>query len=418
MSTLVTLTKRQETGALATLTAIQFTHILDFMIMMPLGSQLMREFSLSPAAFSHLVAAYGVSAAVAGLISSLVLDRVSRRPALLWLYVGFAASTLFCALAPTAAILLVARSAAGTFGGVASSVLSAYIGDIIPPERRGRATGFVMTSFPIASVLGVPVSLTLATRFSWHAPFVFLAACSVVIWVFAWRILPHIPRAEGARMGREQFVGLFTHGVHLRALAVTASLVLAGNCIIPFLAPSLVSNVGLTEQQLPLVYLAGGLATLVSTPLVGRWSDAADKLHVIAWMSLLAGAVAFTITRLGPNPLWLAMVITALFMVGMSGRFGPCTAMVSNAIEARYRGGFMAINSSVQQAAAGAAQLLAGMLVTRDSSGRLVGLPTLGTLAVGMIALNLVLTWWLREAAPHAARTPPREAVVPIPEVD
>jgi DHA1 family inner membrane transport protein len=278
-----------ERALLVALAAIQFTHIMDFMIMMPLGAGLMRVFSISPAQFSLLVASYGLAAAVTGFLGGFVLDRFDRKQALLLLYAGFGLATLACALAPTYGFLMAARVAAGACGGVAGSLVTAMVGDAIPPERRGRAMGTVMTAFPVASVLGVPVGLLLAGSLGWHAPFFMLAGLSVAIWCLARRVLPHIERPLSEVHPVRQMFEIVTHRVHLRGFLLSAVLVFAGAIVIPFMAPSMIANVGLNEQwQVPLVYLFGGACTFFTMPWFGRLSDRHDKLYVLGWVSLIA----------------------------------------------------------------------------------------------------------------------------------
>jgi DHA1 family inner membrane transport protein len=397
-------TPARERVILLTLMAVQFTHVLDFMIMMPLGSHLMRVFQISPAQFSYLVAAYGIAAAITGFAGGFVLDRFDRKHALLTLYAGFGIATLACALAPTYPALLIARFAAGACGGVASSVVTAMVGDLIPPVRRGRAMGNVMVAFPIASVMGVPIGLILAEHFEWHAPFFLISALSVFVGLIAYHALPplrphHVPAHPWTQMR-----AILAEPIHQRGFIMSAALVFAGGVVIPFLAPTLVANVGLTEAQLPLIYLAGGLCTIVTTPFIGRMSDRHDKLHVLGWVSVSAAIVVLILTNLAPVPLWVAVAMSALFMVSMSGRFTPAMAMMTNAIGARYRGGFMSVNSAVQQASSGVANLTAGLIVSTDLQGRIVGYPRIGVLSVFFFGLTYFLASRVRKAAPHAAK--------------
>ncbi len=389
---------------LLTLAAVQFTHVLDFMIMMPLGSHLMRVFDIAPSQFSHLVAAYGLAAAISGFAAGFVLDRFDRKHALLFLYSGFGLATLACAFAPGYLTLLFARLAAGAFGGVASSVVVAMVGDVIPPHRRGRAMGTVTVAFPIASVLGVPTGLLLAEHFEWHAPFFLLAGLSVIVWVLIFRALPPLRAQHAPEHPWQQMKAILGDRIHQRAFVMSAALIFAGAVVVPFLAPAMVVNVGLTEAQLPLIYLAGGACTFFTTPWIGRLSDRFDKLHVLGWVTLAASVVVLALTHLGRAPLAVAMVATALFMITMSGRFGPAMSMVTNAIGARYRGGFMSVNAAIQQASSGIANLTAGLLVSADASGRIVGYPRVGFVAVGFFALTFVLAARLRRLAPHAAK--------------
>ncbi len=394
-----------ERTILLTLAAVQFTHILDYMIVMPLGAGLMRVFELSPPQFSRLTAAYGFAAAAAGLLGGFVLDRIDRKRALLWLYAGFILSTLACALAPTYHALLLARLSAGVFGGLAGSVVVAMVADVVPPERRGRGMAFVMSAFPLASVAGVPLGIKLATRFEWHAPFFLLVGLGVLILGAIVYFLPSRPPAPDTVHASPlaQMNGLLAEPVHWRAFAVTAALVTAGGCMIPFMAPSLVANVGISEERLLLVYLFGGAATFFSTPFIGRLTDRHDKFHVLAALTGPAILATLLVTHLGPAPLWSVLLVTSLFFVGMSGRFGPASTLVANSVAPRFRGGFMSLNSAVQQGASALANLVGGLLITRDAAGHLLGYGRVGWLATGAFLLTLVLAHRLRAAAPHAA---------------
>ncbi|MCU0794061.1 MAG: MFS transporter, partial [Opitutaceae bacterium] len=275
---------RSERTILLTLAAIQFTHVLDFMIMMPLGAELMEVFALTPGQFSQLVAAYGGAAALAGLSGGLFIDRMERRRALVLFYAGFILATLACAFAPTHPTLLAARFLAGVFGGLAGSLVVACVGDVVPPERRGRGMAFVMSAFPLASIAGVPLGILLANRFEWHAPFFLIVALALPTLALALQLLPRRPADPAAIAAHpfQQLRTLLSEPIHWRGFAVTASLVGASGAIIPFMAPSLVANVGLAENQLPWVYFFGGLATFASTPLIGWLTDRHDKLHVLA----------------------------------------------------------------------------------------------------------------------------------------
>jgi DHA1 family inner membrane transport protein len=403
------LTKGRELTTLLALGAVQFTHIIDFMIMMPLGAQLMRVFDITPAQFTHLVASYGLAAAVSGFVGGFFMDRFDRKRALVITYAGFGLATLACASAPTHHWLLVARLAAGAFGGLAGSLVSAMIADVIPPERRGRATSVVMSAFPLASILGVPAGLILAGKYGWHAPFFMLAGCAALNLVLASLALPHLRTAVKDHRPIRQMREILSDGIHQRALALGTVLIMGGGCLVPFVAPSMVANMGIAESQLPVAYAVGGACAFVSMPIVGWLSDHVDRLRLLTWISVAAGVVAIVMTRLGPSSLVFVSVMMALFMVTMSGRFAPAMTMVTNAVESRYRGGFMAVNAALQQAASALATALAGVFVTRDPAGHLVGYHILGYVAVGFFALTVVLGTVLRNAAPHVAAPGPRK---------
>ncbi len=383
----------QEKILLYVLAAIQFTHILDFMIVMPLGPRLMGIFRISPAQFGLIVSTYTFSAGLFGLVAAWFIDRFDRKRALLCLYAGFGLGTLACALAPDYHFLVAARFLAGGFGGVATATILAMIGDAIPPQRRGEAMGTLFSSFSLASIAGVPVGLFLANHLGWHAPFYLLAGLSAAITVMAALTLPSM--REHLRRGKqkpwEEMRFILSRANHWRAFALTVVMTMAGFLIIPYLSPSLVANVGLSNEQLPLIYLFGGAATFFSMRWIGRLSDRLGLLRIFIAVSIIAMFPILIISRLPPTPLWAALIVTTCFMVFTSGRFIPGMAMVTNSVQAQYRGGFMSLNSAIQQFASGLASLLAGAIIVSGTGGRLEHYGTVGLIGAGCVAASILL---------------------------
>src|SRR5881394_1202365 len=305
------------------LAAIQFTTVVDFLIIMPLGPQYMRVFAINPGQFGLIVSAYAVSAGICGIAASFFLDRFDRKLALLSLYSGFTIGTLFCALAPTYPLLVAARVVAGAFGGVAGALILAIVGDVVPEERRGAAMGLVMSSFSVASICGVPLGLLLASRLNWHVPFFALAGLCVVVLLAALRVMPslqghlHHARAESSAA---RMLAVLGHADHQMAFVFMAALTCTGFLIFPYIANYMVANVGLSEKQLPLIYLSGGCCTIFSMNWIGRWADRAGKLRVFIIMSLAAAVPILTLTNLSRVSLLAAVGVSTLLMVCMSGR--------------------------------------------------------------------------------------------------
>lgn len=387
----------RELPLLLVLATVQFTTLLDFLIMMPLGPQYMRVFGISPAQFGIMVSAYAVSAGIAGLISGIFLDRFDRRPALAVLYSGFALGTLFCALAPNYHALTAARAIAGAFGGVSMAVILAIIGDVIPDIRRGRAMGLVMSSFSLASVLGVPLGLWLANVFSWHAPFYLLAAGSLPVLAAAWRYVPPIPPAADARtldaFGRVWQI--ISRPSHLRAYAFIGTMTMAGFCVIPYISPYMVKNVGMLETELPYIYLAGGACTIFSMNLVGRLADRFGKRRLFGIMILCAMGATLLLTSLPPVKTPAAVLVTTLYMISMSGRFVPAMALMTSAVEPEYRGGFMGISSAIQHLSSGLGSFAGGLILGEGTGGRLTHYPAAGFLSVAIALASLGLCFTL-----------------------
>jgi predicted MFS family arabinose efflux permease len=385
---------------LYTLAAVQFTHIMDFMIMMPLGPQFMRAFGITPTQFGFLVSVYSFSAGALGFAAGFFMDKFDRKRALLVLYSGFVLGTLCCALAPNYFTLLLARIVAGGFGGVSASVVLAIVGDVVPFERRGRAMGVIMTAFSLASILGLPVGLIFAGWFSWHAPFLLLVGLGVAIIVTARLTLPALPPHghASAHVAWEQMRTILTHTNHHRAFALIAVLTASSALIYPYLTPSMVTNAGLPESYMSLIYVFGGGATLLTSPYFGKLADRLGKLKVFTWLILLSVIPTLAIANLVPVPVWVVLLITTSYMIFTSGRFVPAMAMITASVEPRYRGGFMSVNSAVQQVAAGVATSVAALLVSSDAHGRLVGYGQAGWLSLAMVLASVLIIRHLRMA--------------------
>jgi len=388
------------------LAAIQFTAVVDFLIILPLGPQYMRVFNINPAQFGVIVSSYAISAGISGIAAGFFLDRFDRKRALLGLYLGFTVGTLFCALAPTYHLLVAARALAGAFGGVVGALILAIVGDVIPEQRRGAAMGLVMSSFSVASICGVPIGLMLASNINWHVPFFVLAGLSLMILVAAAWVMPSL-RGHLARAHDEHPVArtlaVLGHADHQMAFVFMALLTFTGFVVFPNIANYMVMNVGLTEKQLPLIYLSGGLCTVFSMNWIGRWADRSGKLRVFVLMSLAATIPIVAVTNLPRAPLYVAIATSTLLMICMSGRMVPAMSMMTATIEARYRGGFMSINSSVQQFAAGLAAYLSGLIMVRAPSGELTHFPAIGALSVVCALACIYLAKFLKSPEQSAA---------------
>jgi predicted MFS family arabinose efflux permease len=379
------------------LAAVQFTHILDFMVLMPLGPQLMRLFDIQPYQFSNLVASYTFSAAVAGVVGAFFVDRFDRKPALLFCYGGFVLGTLACALAPTYETLLLARIVSGAFGGISGAMVLTVVGDVIPLPRRASAMGIIMSAFALASVAGVPLGLWLAAVWSWHAPFVIVVVLGSVIWWVAFFRFPSLRGhlASGGNPTARALAGLrelLTSRNTVTALGFMMVMVFGHFIIIPFLSPAMVANAGLQERELSYFYFAGGVASLLTARLVGRLADRYGRLLMFAITITGALLPIYLISHQGPAPVIVIMGVAALFFIFGGGRFIPGQAIVTSAVPARLRGSFMSLNSSVRDLAAGGASLLGGHIIVKDAlTGKLLHFPTLGWIAIGASLLSVVV---------------------------
>jgi predicted MFS family arabinose efflux permease len=389
---------KNEKMILLLLSAINFTHILDFMIMMPLGNYLMPFFHISPMQFSFLVGAYTLSAAVSGFSAAFFVDRYDRRKVLLLGYSGFVFGTLACGLAPTYLLLLIARIVAGLFGGIISAQVLSIISDLFAYERRGAAMGAVMSAFSIASTLGVPFSLYLANLFSWHAPFLLVGGLGFFIIFFVGKYVPpmmaHIQQTKSAHPF--QVVAEVAKNSNQRLALLFSGLIFLGHfLIIPFINPFLEFNRGYSKAQTPMVYLVGGIASFFAAHALGKLSDKVGKLKVFTTTVFFSLFLVWAITNM---PYWPFVFILLLFAIWFSlstGRAVTAQAMISNIVPAGQRGSFMSFNSSVQQLGSSIASFLAGAIVVRDSAGKIHHYYWLGYLSILILGFCLLLGRYL-----------------------
>ncbi|RDC65192.1 MFS transporter [Adhaeribacter pallidiroseus] len=366
------------------LAAIQFTHIIDFVIMMPLGPQLMRVFDISPKQFGLLVSAYTFAAAFSGFISTFFIDKFDRKNALLALYVGFIVGTFCCAIAPNYQILMLARVLAGAFGGVIGALVFSIIGDVVPEARRGSATGKVMAAFSAASIIGIPVGLYLASISSWHAPFFGLAGLSVLVLFVAIKFLPtmrgHLTNAVKTKPV-QLVLDIITNRNLLWALTLMIVLTLAGFTVVPFISPYMVGNIGFAETELAFIYLCGGLASVVTSQLAGKLADKYGKQRVFIYSALFSIIPIILVTNMPRVPHYVALIITTSFFIGFGARFVPAVSLLTSSVEKRLRGSFMSFQSSVQQLASGLSAFLAGLIIQKTPTGEILHFNTVGIIA-------------------------------------
>lgn len=384
---------RQEKTLLFTIAAIQFNHIVDFMIMMPLGPQLIRIFQITPQEFSFLVASYTLFAGLSGFVSSFFMDKWERKKLLLFFFLGFSLGTLACALSTSFTALLIARSIAGAFGGVLNSITLSIISDNFSYEKRGTALGWTSTSFSLASILGVPFSIFLANHFNWHSPFLFLGLLSLSLMILILKAIPSTPVISSERKDFFEPLRIVLHSKDLLyGLVFMLFLFLGQFTVIPFLSPSLVANAGLPEAQLPLIYLLGGGLSIIAAPQIGKLSDRIGKHKVFFIGALVSTIPIFFITHLSITPVYLILTCTGLFFVSMGFRMIPAMALISGAPSPEHRGSYMGLVSSVQSLSSALASSLAGAIIIKDpNSNRLLNYTYVGYIAIFFTFLAILV---------------------------
>ncbi|MGV8935087.1 MAG: MFS transporter [Gallionellaceae bacterium] len=408
MSQVIHLNNAQEKSLLRSLSGIQFSHILDVMIIMPLAPMLMRTFALSAVQFGLLVSAYTFMAAISSILAAMVIDRFDRRRVVLVFFAAFIVATMLCAVAPSYHLLLLARGLSGVFGGVLGSLVHVYIADCFAYEHRGRATGKITAAFSAATVLGVPFSLLLVTHtpLGWRAPFIVVATLAMVFWWMAYKAIPSIPTRMTDQRWSKTLVPMkqvLSHANHWRAFAYMFLMMMGGFTVIPYITLYSTLNLHFAETLLPVLYLSGGAFTFFTSQWIGRLADRHGKARVFRIVAVLAMLPILAMTNVTNIPWWGVLCITTPFFVFVSGRFVPGMAIITSSAIPHLRGTFMGINSAVQSIGSSIATLLAGFIITINANGMLEHYNIVGYIACSAILATLWLVGKIQIASTNPA---------------
>ena len=387
---------RYQIFLIAIIALLQFTVVLDFMVMAPLGAQLIRVLHIDPSHFGWVVSAYAFSAGISGIAAAGFADRFDRKKMLLFCYTGFILGTLFCGIASDYGFLLFARMFTGVFGGVLFSVNMAIIADLFPLEKRGRVMGYVQMAFAVSQVAGIPLGLFLANLYGWHMPFrmivVFCIPIGFVILRWMHPVTDHLAQ-RAKQKPLHHLLRTVSQKRYLRAFMATAFLSTGGFLMMPYSSTFLVHNVGVAESVLPVVFIVAGAVGLFMGPLIGKWSDRIGKYRMFIDGSILATIMVQIITHLSVVPLWEVLLLNTLMYTAVFSRMIPSQALISAVPDGAHRGAFMSINSSVQQLGGGIASAIGGLIIAQDSSGRLLHYDTLGLVTIGAFMICAVLMY-------------------------
>ena len=375
----------------------QFTVVLDFMVMSPLGDMLMKSMSLTTSQFGFAVLSYGVSAGLSGLLTAGFADSFDRKKLLLFFYIGFILGTLFCGLATNFPLLIAARIITGIFGGVIGSVSMAIVADLFTFQQRGRVMGFMQMGFGASQVLGIPISLYIANHWGWQSPFLMIVALAFLIWVLIVFKMQPITRHLEIRSEKSALTHLW-HTIAKRDYQIgflaTALLSLGGFMMMPWGSAFAINNLHVTTQQLPLLFMVAGISTLIIMPIIGKLSDRIDKFKLFTIASLWLSVVVLVYTNLTPVPFWTVMTVNVLMMMGIMSRMVPAMALATSLPDMKDRGAFMSINSSLQQMAGGLAAGISGMIVVQKTkTSPLEHYNTLGVIIVVITVICIFMVY-------------------------
>jgi predicted MFS family arabinose efflux permease len=385
---------------IAVLAILQFTVILDFMVLSPLGAILLTELNIKPTQFGLVVSVYAFSAGASGLLAAGFADKFDRKKLLLFFYSGFIMATFLCAIASSYQFLLGARIITGIFGGVISSICFAIITDLFQLEVRGRVMGFVQMSFAASQVLGLPIGLILANHFGWHSPFWMIATTAILAWIiiaiYMKPIIAHL-QSKYERNAFEHLWKTLSKRIYLKAFLATVFLATGGFMLMPFGSAFGINNLKISMNDLPLLYGVTGFTTIIFGPLLGKLSDSLGKYKLFVIGSFMSMLMVLIYTNLDETPLWIVITLNVILFIGISSRMISGSALMTAVPEQKDRGAFMSINSSIQQISGGIAAGVAGLIVVQSESGILKHYNLLGYVVVTSMLITIGLMYILND---------------------
>lgn len=382
---------------IALLSLTQFTVVLDFMVMSPLGDILMKSMDMNTTQFGFAVSGYAFSAGISGLLTAGFADRYDRKKLLLFFYIGFIVGTLFCGLSHTYMMLLFARIVTGLFGGVIGSISMAIIADLFPLQQRGRVMGFSQMGLSASQVLGIPISLYLSNVWGWQAPFLMIVALAAAVWVVTLLKMQPVNAHLNEQVERNAVKHLW-NTVKQRNYRIgfmaTAMLSLGGFMMMPWGSAFSVNNLHVSYEELPFLFMVSGIASLIIMPLIGKLSDRVDKFKIFMIASVWMMVMVIIYTHLTPVPFIVVITMNILFMAGIMSRMVPAIALTSSLPKMQDRGAYMSVSASLQQIAGGVAAAVGGLIVVQPTkTSPLEHYDTLGFVIVGLSAVSVYMVY-------------------------
>jgi predicted MFS family arabinose efflux permease len=380
----------------AILALTQFTVVLDFMVMSPLGDLLMKDLQVKPYQFGIVVSSYALAAGLSGFLTAGFADRFDRKRLLVFFYSGFIVGTLFCGFSNSYEQLVLARIVTGIFGGVMSSISMAIVADLFSLNQRGRVMGFMQMGFGLSQILGIPISLYIASKSNWQMPFYMIVCLSLIMLLAITLGMKPVRAHLDKKTDHSAFHHLLTtikNRNYRIGFMATAFMSLGGYFMMPWGSAFAVNNVGLSQNELPYLFMIVGVSTFLTMPLIGLLADKINKFQLFMSASIVMIAAVLIYVQLGQTTMFILILVNIFMMGGIMARMVPSQALTSSVPKLHDRGAFMSINSSLQQIAGGIAAIIGGKIVWQaNPNAPLMNFDVLGYVVVGVIIINIYLT--------------------------
>jgi predicted MFS family arabinose efflux permease len=341
-----------------------FTVSSQISVIIPVLPRVGAALSIPEPLYGTLVSAYAITLSVVALLGGPLSDRLGRHRIMLLGSIGMAATLFLHLTAHSYASLFCLRALTGISGGLLSGAAVAYIGDYFPRERRGWATGYVISGVAFGQMIGIPAGALLAERFDFRWAFVLFGALMAGTGALVWRVLPAVPPAHAhGRVTLRHLLGSY-RSLQRQPAAVMAVLsnLLAFTAIhvyLIYLPAWLERTLAFSSTQMASLFFVGGTASVLASPLVGRISDRVGQRPLIVSAFVVMGLAAL-LTTLLVSSAWSAYLVFTVMMFVMTLRNVPYQSLLTMLVADGQRGTLTSMSFSAGQIGMGLGGLVAG----------------------------------------------------------
>ncbi len=369
-----------------------FAASAQVIIVSPILPEIEAALGVPEAHLGWLITAYATMLGVFSLVAGPVSDRVGRRTILLIGSTVMAVTLLLHGLATTFWSLLAMRALSGAAGGVLSGAAVAYVGDYFPYERRGWASGWVMSGIAVGQILGIPAGKLLAAAAGYQWPFLAFGIVMIVAALLVWKAVPQPPVERASepvtvRGAARSYARLLAQRGPRAAMLAYLLMFFCIGLFVPYFPIWLERTVGLEARHIAGLFLFGGLANMVAGPLAGRLSDRIGRKPLVVASCVIFGVALLVVPGLVVGPL-SATLFFSIVMVSVALRMAPLQALVTELVTPQQRGQMMSAAIACGQVGMAVGAGVAGLVYARFS---LAGNAVAGAFFILLMAVVVVL---------------------------
>ena len=359
------------------------------MIISPILPQIGDDLGIADAALGTLVSVYSLMVGIFAILSGPVSDRIGRRRILLIGCGTMTVALMLHMLVSDYASFIAVRVFAGMAGGILSGAAVSYIGDYFPYERRGWATGWVMSGSALGQIAGIPIGIVLADQWGFKAPFyIFAVTMAATILLLFFRV----PQPPGKQSLEQLTVGKAAadYAAMLRRpevawAAVAYFVMFLGVSIFTVYLPTwLERDLSISGNELALMFAVGGIANVLTGPQAGKWSDRIGRKGIILLACIGLSSLMLLTVPLVTN-LITACVFFFLTMMLVAMRISPFSALLTALVNDDRRGSLMSLAVALGQMGFALGGAIAGPLFAGMGYSANTVLGAIFVLAMGLI---------------------------------